>query len=346
MNQKNSILNAQLLNKIEEYAFENHNFSFKLKGFLEKVSIYRCSFPNSFNDAHSRRQLKKANLNSFYELLNVFYKKMDINPIDLKTQKEDREYSYLQIHYFTKLSGENTIIICQTSNPDIFRMAYKKEMIVNYVNFIIVSEYINIENTENEIHKQVLSDLEKLIYGICQKINIEIPKEIDVTKFENLLVKAIDLNCFIEFLTLTTRNGFDEDDYKSDAKKLKKLFEKRYDEYKYSEKFRKILGEYYLLEDEVVVYDSFYNSDWKFDPEDLIAIVENIIGKEFIFDYPEQTYSNELFPYVQKALAKLDLELMSINCHGDNYFFFIANKNEVDRILELSQMIEIKIDKL
>lgn len=71
-----------------------------------------------------------------------------------------------------------------------------------------------------------------------------------------------------------------------------------------------------------------------------------MIGEDFNFEYPEETYSHDLFPYIQSALEKRGFELMSYDTKGDNYLFFVANKNDVDRILELSELTKIEIDKL
>ena len=234
-----------------------------------------------------------------------------------------------------------------TGDPDIFRMAYIKGIFMDYIKNILDSEYIDLKNPQKQEHQQVLLDLENIIFGACQKANIEIPKEIDVSKFENSVIKAPELESFVDFLILTTRDEYQLKSYKSDAKRLQKLFEKGYDEYKYADKVIKILEEYYMTDDDdVFLFNSFFKSDWKFDPEDAIAIIENILGNSFSFDYPEETFAHNLFPYMQTALAKEDLELMSVDCHGDNYLFFIANKNDVSTIIALSQTIGISIQIL
>ncbi len=358
MDTKKTLLKASIINQIQNYIIDNKSITFKLKDFPDKLNVFCYSFPSSFNNAHSKRQLKNAKLNSFYELMNVLYEKVGIQEVDLKTIQENGEFYFLHIEYSVKPTDyeaqfvrwmTQTVLIIQTSDPEIFKMTFKKGVYIDYVASIINSENVDIENPENDIHKQVLLDLEKVFYGICQKINIEIPKEIDTSKFEDVIIKSPDLESFINFLALTTRNGYDVSEYKKDAKRMQKLFEKSYDEYKYSEKFRNILSEYHMRDkndDDVILYESFFNSDWKFDPEDLIAIVGSITGNEFSFDYPDETYAHELFPYVQTALAKQDLELMSVDTGGDSYFFFIANKNEVSTIIELSQSIGIAIQIL
>ena len=89
-----------------------------------------------------------------------------------------------------------------------------------------------------------------------------------------------------------------------------------------------------------------WNSDWKFDPEDAEYFISEMIGEDLNFEYPEETYSHDLFPYIQSALEKRNLELMTYDTHGDNYLFFVANKNDVNRILELSELTKIEINQL
>ena len=45
-------------------------------------------------------------------------------------------------------------------------------------------------------------------------------------------------------------------------------------------------------------------------------------------------------------IKKQELELMTFDTHGDSYLFFVANKNEVSRLVELGKMIAIPIEKL
>ncbi|MHC0442702.1 DUF6630 family protein [Flavobacterium sp. 3-210] len=53
-----------------------------------------------------------------------------------------------------------------------------------------------------------------------------------------------------------------------------------------------------------------------------------------------------MFSYIQSALEKRGLELMSYNTNGDNYLFFVDNKEDLDRILELSELTKIEVDQL
>ncbi len=356
----NSIINVAILDKIDDYlCIDENDFElvFKLKDFKNEVKVSRFSFPDSWSEDLFAEDFKRFNFQNCYELLDTYFNQYN-EELSKEQVSNKEEFVYIQIEFHTipeakykshlnsQAHNFRFFLFYEDNKPSRFRMIFNSKPLFRFVECFASSLKIELNNLTTEEEKLEINYLEKVIYGICQKINIEIPKEIDVSKFEDNIIKAPDLENFIEFLVLSTRNSYDLSAFKKDAKRLQKLFEKRYDEYKYAEKFRKILSEYYLVEDEVVVYDSFFNSDWKFDPEDLIFVVETITGNQFSFDYPEDTFSHELFPYVQTALAKQNLELMSVDCHGDNYFFFIANKNEVNRILELSQSIGLATEKL
>ncbi|RZJ55013.1 MAG: hypothetical protein EOO44_02920, partial [Flavobacterium sp.] len=89
-----------------------------------------------------------------------------------------------------------------------------------------------------------------------------------------------------------------------------------------------------------------WNSDWKFDPEDAEYFISEMIGQDLNFNYPEETYSHDLFPYIQSALEKHNLELLSYETYGDSYLFFVANKEDVGRILQLSELTKIEVVQL
>ena len=88
------------------------------------------------------------------------------------------------------------------------------------------------------------------------------------------------------------------------------------------------------------------NADWKFDPEDLEMFITTLSCKEFTFSHPEGSVSHELFPYANEALATQNLELINLNSNSDNYGFVIVDKDDVARIIELSQEFNIPFKQL
>jgi hypothetical protein len=168
-------------------------------------------------------------------------------------------------------------------------------------------------------------------------MNIEIPQSIELPSSENLLeAEKVTVQTFEEFIKLVSRGKAEEKLISKQSKKLFKDFQKESKDY-----HAKVEGHFEFFES----IDA-WNSDWKFDPEDAEYFISEMIGHDLNFAYPEKTYSHELSPYIQSALEKLNLELMSYNTNGDNYLFFLANKEDVSRILELSDLTKIEVDQL
>lgn len=355
----NSIINATVLDKIDDYLVDNYEtaLKLKLKGFKNEITVTRFSFPTSWPVEVFAEDFKKFGFKSSYDLLNTYFVQYD-EELSEEQMNDLWEYEYIEIEFSSVPESKYKGLLNSQLNTYRFFLVYENDKLINFrliynskPYFRVVENFdnskrIDLGNLDTEQKKTAIENLEKIIFNICQKINVLIPNEIDISKFENLNVASPELGNFSSLLSLTTREGFATSAYNKDAKRLKKLFEKNYDEYKYSEKFRKILSEYYLEENDVVIYDSFYSSDWKFDPEDIEYGISQILGAEFTFSYPPETFAHNLFPYIQTELAKQNLELMNIDTFGDSYFFFIANKDEVDTIFELSQIIGIKIQKL
>ena len=84
----------------------------------------------------------------------------------------------------------------------------------------------------------------------------------------------------------------------------------------------------------------------KFNASDLEFIVSSLINEEFNFSCPPTTFSADLFKYAQNELVKIGLELMSLESYGDNYYFFVEHKNEVEKVKELSKITGIELRKL
>jgi hypothetical protein len=168
-------------------------------------------------------------------------------------------------------------------------------------------------------------------------LNIEIPETVELPSSENLVKsEEVTQEVFQEFIQLVSRGNIEESELKEQSEKLFENFKRPEEDY-----YEIIEGHFEFFE----IIDA-WNSDWKFDPEDAEYFLSEMIGEDFNFEYPEETYSHDLFPYIQTALEKLGFELMSYNTNGDNYLFFIADKSDVNRILELSELTKIEVDKL
>lgn len=329
----------------------NNNFEFKMKGIYDTISVSLYSFPSSFDHEEGRAEIKKSGFKNAYEVLNEVYKKINIGPVSEDQMLQELEYDYIHIQFYTDPTPEakkyvkhilhNFIIFfCCTNSLETndFKMVYNNSYFLDYTKGILETESIDFKEPKNDIQKLGFNQLERVLQGICEHLQIKLPESIDLPSQENVLAKDVEVTqeMFEEFINLVSRGSIDEKLVQKQSKKLLKNLKKGHTEY-----HEIVQGHWAFFE----IIDA-WNSDWKFDPEDAEAFISEMIGEDLNFDYPEETYSHDLFPYIQSALEKRDLELMSYDTHGDNYLFFVANKKDVARILELSELTKIEVDSL
>ena len=228
MKNNSSIINTEILNKIHDYLVFDENkysFKFKLKNFKNEVVVHLFSFPFSFPNESFKTDFKKFNFKNSYDLLNTYLNQYD-EEITKEEIKNEEVFDYIEIRFDTipepKYKGLlNTqshyfrffLYFIDEKVTD-FRLIYTASPYFSTVENFANSKRINLDNIEEETQKTGIDYLEKVFYGICQKLNFEISKEIDISKFEDLVVKTPDLDCFIKFLTLSTRSGYDVSAYK------------------------------------------------------------------------------------------------------------------------------------
>jgi hypothetical protein len=342
-----SVLSFEILNEIYSYLYyENSSVNFKLKGFFDKIYINRYNFPESFDNPKSKSEVKSCGFTTIYEVLNELYSKINIEPISQELIDENYPIDFIHIQFYSNIIGVNAtsknilqnfilFFCCEegSSETNGFRLLYSNNRYFTFfIRNLLDTKFIENNIPENEIEEKAFKDFKTVLIGVCQHLKIELPETISAT---NLLPEEVTQNHFEELLNLITRNKIDEKIIKKQAKKMFGKYKKPSEDDDFFE------NNYAFLENV-----NCWNSDWKFDPEDAAYFISEIIEQDFNFEYPEETYSHDLFPYIQKELAKSELELMSFDTQGDNYLFFVATKADVNRILELAQIIDIKIDKL
>jgi hypothetical protein len=221
--------------------------------------------------------------------------------------------------YFKQLINSFIIFFCCTNSLK--------------ANDLLDLKLLDINNPKNETQQIQIKDFKLVLQETCQYLNIEIPSQGNLIVANN---KAV-LENFEEFISLVSRGDIEEKELKKWSKKLLK-------------NYKNGSNEYPVILDET--YFNFFRSlntwysDWKFDPEDAESSISEMIDKKLNFKYPKKTYSDGLFPYIQKALNKHGYELMSFNIYGDGYLFFVANKKDVSRILKLSELTKIEVNQL
>jgi hypothetical protein len=350
-NDPKSIISFDVIDPIYTYLYnEEGSVELKIKGIQETVSVNLFYFPGSFDHPEGKAEIKKAGFNNPYEVLNELYKKIDIGALSEETIQQGEEYDFIHIQFYSQPSPEvkqffkrvlnNFIIIfCCTNSLEAndFKILYSSGHFLDYTKGLLDSEKLDINNPKNETQEIGIKDLKIVLQGMCQYMNVEIPETVELPSLENLLEsEEVTESTFEEFIKLVSRGNIEEKDLKKQTKKLFKNYKKEAKEY------------YSIVEDHFAFFESIdsWNSDWKFDPEDAIHFISYMLGEDFIFEYPEETYSHNLFPYIQSELEKLDLELLTYDTQGDNYLFFVANKEDVERILELSELTKIEVNQL
>ena len=351
-NDPKSIVSFDVLDAVYTYLYNEENkFEFKMKGIHDTVSVNLYSFPGSFNHEEGRNEIKKAGFKNAYEVLNELYAKLNIGPISEAQIEEGLEFDYIHIEFYTEPTPEmkkhlkhvlhNFIIFfCCTNSLETndIRILYNHDYFPDYTKAILDTEYIDVNTPKNEIQTIGFKEFKRVLQGICQYLKIELPADIELPSQESLLPEDVEVTqeTFEEFINLLTRGNIEEKELKKQSKKLFKDFKEDTKDY-----YEKVEGHFDLFES----IDA-WNSDWKFDPEDAEYFISEMIGEGLNFEYPEETYSHDLFPCIQSALEKHNLELMTYDTQGDNYLFFVAHKNEVDRILELAELTKIEVNQL
>lgn len=350
-NDAKSIVSFDIINAIYLYLYnEEDHIHFKMKGVHDIVSANLFTFPGSFDYEEARNEVEKNGFKNPYELLNELYKKINIGPISQDQIEEGLEFDYLHIQFYSEpparikkdlkhIFHNFIIFFCCTNSLETndFRILYNNDYFMDYTKGILNTQYIDIKDPKNDLQEIGFKEFEKVLQAICQYINIEIPESVELPSSENLIeTEEATIETFEEFIKLVSRGNVDEKLLQKKSKKLFKDFKKETKDY-----HTKVEGHWNFFESV-----NCWNSDWKFDPEDAEYFISEMIGEDLNFEYPEETYSHNLFPYIQSALEKHNLELMTYDTQGDNYLFFVANKNDVARILELSELTKIEVNQL
>ncbi|WP_433813646.1 DUF6630 family protein [Flavobacterium johnsoniae] len=360
-----SIICFEILQRICDRLRKGSDLKINIKGINDSVLVNFCEVPYSFCDEKRDEEINNAGFNNSYEVLNEVYKSAGIRVLDDKEIRKGLLYEFMHIIFYSKTSqvmGEDfeytknsfIIFLCSSGNStedNDFRMLYSNDSFIDYVQGLLDCRQLDIDNPKNETEEIGIKNFKLVLQAACQYLNIEIPKDIELPSQENLIeagtgttlenlieedTEAV-LENFEEFISLVSRGDIEEKELKKWSKKLLKNYKNGSNEYPV------ILDETYF--DFFRSLNTWY-SDWKFDPEDAESSISEMIDEDLNFEYPEETFSHDLFPYINTALNKHNYEMMSFNIYGDGYLFFVANKKDVSRILELSEITQIAIDQL
>lgn len=351
--QPQSIICFDVLYALDQYLYENGGLSFTLTGLPGNVSVNLFSFPSSFSDEKAIAGLRKHQLTNSFELLNTFYEKVNISPVDTASITKGAEFFYIEIR-FSMLPDEEArkiitsteqmfiITFCNVNSEQIndFRIAEYSGFFYDYIRaFMNTTAFFPEELSEKkDLHKK--EQLEQVLFNICKLKNLPIPAAVDTKAFKKSLVQPAVFNDYVSWVNLITQNSLQQEAAVQIAKDLQNNIQNDN-----SDKDEEDTFPYYFIDLDEIHY-FFWNSDWKFEPEDVIYFLSAMLGSPFQFNYPADTWSHDLFPYIQQALAAHNRELMSFNTMSDSYLFFIIDKKKKSEFLALSQRLNIAIDTL
>lgn len=343
---------------------ENSYVETLVEGQYKVAEMIWYEIPNSYRDSETDLNvLKKNGFSNFYELLNKVHEKAEIGLIDTEEWlKKDAQYNLMQFNFQTDPSEEERsyfksvlhkfyvlfVIVGDGEEINAYRIFYKRGMDYSIAGLLNSIDIVDLNNPDSEIEPAV-AELEKVLAAMSQETAVEINKGI-TDKYPNARVsREITLQDFKDVLDLA--NYWEIEDLEE---KAQYLYEQNYRDK--DELIAELEGKdedweyyddgYFPLRFEIIHEDNYWYSDWKFDPEDIEGIIGAFLDERWNFNYPEETYSHDLFPYIQKALAERDLELMNMNTLGDSYGFFLVKKENVAPLLSLSAKMALGIEQL
>ncbi|AQW91414.1 DUF6630 family protein [Elizabethkingia anophelis] len=343
---------------------ENSYVETLVEGQQKVAEMIWYEIPNSYQDIETELNVLKNNgFSNFYELLNKVHEKAEIGLIDTEEWlKNDGQYNLMQFNFRTDPSEEEQsyfksalhkfyvlfVIVGDGEEINAYRIFYKRGMDYSIAGLLDSTDIVDLNNPDSEI-EPAIAELEKVLAAMSQETGVEINKGI-TDKYPNARVsREITLQDFKDVLGLANYWEIEdleekaqylyEQNYRDKDELIAELEEKDEDWEYYDDG-------YFPLRFEIIHEDNYWYSDWKFDPEDIEGIIGAFLDESWNFNYPEETYSHDLFPYIQKALAERDLELMNMNTLGDSYGFFLVKKENVAPLLSLSAKMALGIEQL
>ncbi|WP_309608993.1 hypothetical protein [Flavobacterium sp.] len=321
------IINFDCLDKAYQYVLqeEDSQIAINVDGIKKVVQFIFIDVPNSFDNHEDKRELQELNLNTFYDLYNIFLEKVGSGLLDLNDIQEDDSYNFLWIFYETKKrigdvveKTNHTFFVQALSDGEKnfdYGIAYTDSEEENFVKKFTDAKYINHKNPDSMAEIEIINQLKIVLDEIGEHADSDFMFTHDRQSTNESDATASDFRTFVK---LVSRNKIDENDLERVSNKLFQIANKEIDfTFSLTENTFDLLDELGFV----------FPWDYKFSASDLEFIISSLIKEEFNFRCPENIFSTDLFKYAQKKLTKIDLELMSLESFGDNFYFFIVNKN-------------------
>ena len=352
-------IDFELINNIYQYLDNVKNpVSINVKDQIGEVEASWFYFPEYFVSSN-HKTLKKNSFDNLFQILNKKFVDAKIDTIDINQAiANDDQYIFIEFSfdskpvtekeklYYKKIPLYFYVILVRADDNDVnndFRIFFTRTTSYNSLeNFINAKCIENIYNPEDN-DLIYIESLERNLVALSQYLKLQISAELQKKYTDSLLLGEVTEQDFKRLMELINYNTMDYD-LDQIAKDLFADYQANWgdlnEEVDYPTEY------YFPKRFDVLFEENFWFTDWKFDPEDADGFIEDILDEEWGFEYPAETYSHELFPYIQQALAKKELELMDLDCEGDSYCFFVVQKKDVQELLNLSQKLKIGLTKL
>jgi hypothetical protein len=359
LNKSNLNIDFDLVNNIYQHIYNIENdLAIDVINQNGQVEAFWYNFPEYYQNTNDKKRLTENGFKNFYELLNDRHSIANVHKIDIQNAIDiEEQYQIFEFSFNTEPVGEtekmtwNSVpcyfyfIFVMTENStkvNDFKVFYTRWKSNNSIENFIKSKFILDINNPKAEDLIYIEALERNLVALSQHLKLPISDKLQKKYPESLLPGPVTVKDFKRLIELVNYNPFEEDidktaedlfeSYQSDWDNLNEDVDYPTDNY--------FPYRYDILED-------YWQSDWKFDPEDADGFIGDMLGIEnWGFAYPKETYSHNLFPYIQSALAKMGLELMDLDAQGDAYNFFVVHKKDVAEIINLSQKMKIGILKV
>lgn len=333
--------------------------SISAKNQLENIEAVWYKIPSSFEDSDAEKKVLKENgFQNFYELLNNVYALSNIGPLNIEEAiKENYQYDIMQINFYTVPNEQEKkwfkkvhcsfyfIFVNENDATNIngYRCYYKRSNTYTLNNLLTSKSIYDLNNPDRE-DEEYVQQLERNFVALAQHTGITFSKELQNKYPESLLFDAVSVEDFKRIIKLINYNDVLEEDIEKTANSLFQEYQSDWEVL--NEEVDYPSYSYFPSRYELFINANLWQSDWKFDPEEADNFIENILDEGLEFEYPEETYSHNLFPYIQKALAPKGLILMNMDAEGDAYNFYLAHKKDIPEIINLSQKLKLGLENI
>lgn len=352
-------IDFKLINNIYQYLDTVKNpVLINVKDQIGKTEAAWFYFPEYYKYS-DQETLKKNGFDNLFQILNKKYADANINTIDInKAIAENQEYPIIEFSFdsepvtdleklnYKKVTLYFYVILVSLDHSDVindFRIFFTHTPSYYPIENFINAKFIQNINNPKENDLIYVKALERNLVALSQHLKLPISAKLQKKYTDSLLPGEATEQDFKRLMELINYNttGYDLD---QTAKDLWTDYQSNWGDL--NEEVDYPTMNYFPKRFNVLFEENFWITDWKFDPEDADEFIADILDDDWDFEYPAETYSHNLFPYIQDALAKKNLELMDIDCEGDSYCFFVVQKKDVQEVLYLSRKLKIGLTKL